>query len=125
MSVLCSQMLIILARPTYETSVTGRFKTICDRIGPSHDITFRKAAYDEGKAAGKPESELPDVRSFQKRTAALISVGGSPTENWIALTLPMMYEFTFPLGIDVIDSVEYYGAMAHESVVGNLKMMER
>ena len=116
---------LILACPTYETSVTGRFKTICDRIGPSHDITFRKAAYEEGKAAGKPESELPDARTFKKRTAALISVGGAMTENWIALTLPMMYEFTFPLGIDVVDSVEYYGAMAHESVLGNPEMMER
>lgn len=116
---------VILACPTYETSVTGRFKTICDRIGPSHDITFRKAAYDEGKAAGKPEDKLPDARSFRKRTAALISVGGAMTENWIALTLPMMYEFTFPLAIDVIDAVEYYGAMAHESVVGYPEMMER
>lgn len=116
---------VILACPTYETSVTGRFKTICDRIGPSHDITFRKAAYDEGKAADKPEATLPDVRSFKKRTAALISVGGAMTENWIALTMPMMYEFTFPLGIDVIDTVEYYGAMAHESVVGYPEMMER
>lgn len=116
---------VILACPTYETSVTGRFKTICDRIGPSHDITFRKGAYDEGKAAGKPESELPDARSFKKRQAALISVGGAMTENWIALTLPMMYEFTFPLAIDVIDTVEYYGAMATENVAGNPEMMER
>lgn len=116
---------VILACPTYETSVTGRFKTICDRIGPSHDITFRKAAYDEGKAAGKPESQLPDVRSFKKRSAALISVGGAMTENWIALTLPMMYEFTFPMAIDVIDTVEYYGAMACENVAGNPQMMER
>jgi multimeric flavodoxin WrbA len=116
---------VILACPTYETSVTGRFKTICDRIGPSHDITFRKAAYDEGIAAGKPESELPDTRSFKKRTAALISVGGAMTENWIALTMPMMYEFTFPMGIDVVDTVEYYGAMAHESVLGYPEMMER
>lgn len=116
---------VILACPTYETSVTGRFKTICDRIGPSHDITFRKAAYDEGKEKGLPEEKLPDARSFKKRTAALISVGGAMTENWIALTLPMMYEFTFPLDIDVIDTVEYYGAMAHESVVGYPEMMER
>ncbi len=116
---------LIVACPTYETSVTGRFKTICDRIGPSHDITFRKAAYDEGLAAGKPESALPDARSFKKRSAALISVGGAMTENWIALTLPMMYEMTFPLGIDVIDTVEYYGAMAHESVLGYPEMMER
>jgi len=116
---------VILACPTYETSVTGRFKTICDRIGPSHDITFRKAAYEEGKAAGKPESQLPDVRSFKKRSAALISVGGAMTENWIALTMPMMYEFTFPLAIDVIDTVEYYGAMACENVAGNPQMLER
>lgn len=116
---------VILACPTYETSVTGRFKTICDRIGPSHDITFRKAAYEEGKAAGKPESELPDARSFKKRTGALISVGGAMTENWIALTMPMMFEFTFPMAIDVVDTVEYYGAMAHESVVGYPEMMER
>ncbi len=116
---------VILTCPTYETSVTGRFKTICDRIGPSHDITFRKAAYEEGLAAGKPEESLPDTRTFKKRTAALIAVGGAMTENWIALTLPMMYEFTFPLGIDVIDTVEYYGAMAHESVVGYPEMMAR
>lgn len=116
---------IILACPTYETSVTGRFKTICDRIGPSHDITFRKAAYEAGLAVGKPMETLPDVRAFKKRTAALISVGGAMTENWIALTLPMMYEFTFPLGIDVIDAVEYYGAMAHESVLGYPEMMNR
>ena len=116
---------VILACPTYETSVTGRFKTICDRIGPSHDITFRKAAYDEGKAAGKPESELPDARAFKKRSAALISVGGAMTENWIALTMPMMYEFTFPMAIDVVDTVEYYGAMACENVAGNPEMMKR
>ena len=116
---------LILACPTYETSVTGRFKTICDRIGPSHDITFRKAAYDEGIAAGRPASQLPDARSFKKRSAALISVGGAMTENWIALTLPMMYEFTFPMGIDVVDAVEYYGAMACENVAGNPQMLDR
>lgn len=116
---------LIIACPTYETSVTGRFKTICDRIGPSHDITFRKAAYDEGKAAGKPEEKLPDVRSFKKRSAALISVGGAMTENWIALTLPTMFEMTFSLGIDVIDTYEYYGAMAHESILGNPPVLER
>ncbi|MDO4622821.1 MAG: flavodoxin family protein [Eubacteriales bacterium] len=116
---------VILACPTYETSVTGRFKTICDRIGPSHDITFRKALYDQGVEAGWPEEKLPDTRSFKKRQAALISVGGAMTENWIALTLPMMYEFTFPMAIDVVDTVEYYGAMAHESVLGYPEMMDR
>jgi hypothetical protein len=47
------------------------------------------------------------------------------TENWIALTLPMMYEFTFPMAIDVIDTVEYYKAMATENVAGHPQMMAR
>ena len=42
-------MLSIVGSPTYVLSPTGRFKTVCDRIGPSHDITFRKATYEEGK----------------------------------------------------------------------------
>ena len=41
--------------------------------------------------------------SRKKRVGALITSGGTMTQNWIALTVPMMYEFTFPLGIDVID----------------------
>lgn len=116
---------LIVGSPTYETSPTGRFKTVCDRLGPSHDITFRKATYDEGKAAGKPDSELPDVRSFKKRVGALISVGGAMTENWLAFMKPIMYEITLSMGIDVIDIHEYWGAMAYEHVLGNEKEMAR
>lgn len=116
---------VIVGSPTYETSPTGRFKTVCDRIGPSHDITFRKATYEEGKAAGKSEEELPDIRSFKKRVGALISVGGAMTQNWLAFMLPIMYEFTLSMGIDVIDMHEYWGAMAYEHVLGNESEMER
>ena len=41
------------------------------------------------------------------------------TKNWLAFMLPTMYEFTMSMGIDVIDMHEYYGAMAHEHVLGN------
>ena len=116
---------VIVGSPTYEMSPTGRFKTVCDRIGPSHDITFRKATYEEGLAAGKDPADLPDVRSFKKRVGALISVGGAMTKNWLAFMLPTMYEFTMSMGIDVIDMHEYYGAMAHEHVLGNEAEMER
>lgn len=116
---------VIVGSPTYEMSPTGRFKTVCDRIGPSHDITFRKATYEEGLAAGKDPANLPDVRSFRKRVGALISVGGAMTKNWLAFMLPTMYEFTMSMGIDVIDMHEYYGAMAHEHVLGNEAEMER
>lgn len=116
---------IIVGSPTYVLSPTGRFKTICDRIGPSHDITFRKAAYEEGVKAGKPLAQLPDERSFKPRVGALLSVGGAMTQNWLAFMLPTMYEITMSMGIDVIDMHEYYGAMAHEHVLGNEKEMQR
>src|SRR5699024_3760647 len=116
---------VIVGSPTYDTSPTGRFNTVCDRIGPSHDITFRKATYDEGIAAGKPADQLPDPRSFKKRVGALISVGGAMTKNWLAFMLPLMYEFTMSMGIDVVDMHEYHGAMAYEHVLGNENEMER
>ncbi len=116
---------VIVGSPTYVLSPTGRFKTVCDRIGPSHDITFRKATYEEGKAAGKPAEKLPDERSFKKRVGALVSVGGAMTKNWLAFMLPTMYEFTMSMGIDVVDMHEYHGAMAHEHVLGNAPEMER
>ena len=116
---------LVVACPTFECSPTGSFKTVCDRFGPSHDITFRRAAYDEGLAAGKPEDKLPDVRSFKKRVGALISVGGAMTKNWLAFMLPVMYEITMSMGIDVIDLNEYHGAMAYEHVLGNEYQMQR
>lgn len=116
---------VIVGSPTYVLSPTGRFKTVCDRIGPSHDITFRKAAYEEGKASGKEETELPDSRSFKKRVGALVSVGGAMTKNWLAFMLPTMYEFPMSMGIDVVDMHEYHGAMAYEHVLGNEAEMER
>lgn len=116
---------LIVASPTYVLSPTGTFKTVCDRIGPSHDITFRQSAYEAGTAAGKPAEKLPDPRSFNPRVAALISVGGAMTKNWLSFMLPTMYELTMPMGIDVVDLFEYHGAMAFEHVVGNLPVMER
>lgn len=116
---------VIVACPTFVLSPTGLFKTVCDRIGPSHDITFRKVAYDEGKAAGKDESQLLDARSFKNRVGALISVGGAITKNWLSFMLPTMYEITMSMGIDVVDMHEYFGAMEYESVVGNEKEIQR
>ena len=116
---------VIVGSPTYVMSPTGKFKIICDRLGPSHDVSFRKAAYDEGIAAGKAADQLPDARAFKPRVGAFISVGGAMTKNWLAFMLPTMYEFTMSIGVDVIDMFEYHGAMAYEHVVGNPRVMER
>lgn len=116
---------VIIASPTFEMLPTGTFKTVCDRIGPSHDITFRKAAYDEGLAAGKPEDQLPDKRSFKPRVGALISVGGAMTENWLAFMIPTMYAMPMSMDIKIVDTYQYHGAMAYPHVVGNEPVMER
>lgn len=116
---------VLVGSPTYVLSPTGRFKTVCDRIGPSHDITFRKSAYEEGIKAGKEKNKLPDERSFKKRIGAFVSVGGAMTKNWLSFMLPIMYEFTMSMGIDVIDMHEYHGAMAYEHVLGNKSEMKR
>ncbi len=116
---------LIIASPTYVLSPTGMFKTVCDRIGPSHDITFREATFKEGVEQGKSIESLPDPRSFKPRVAALISVGGAMTKNWLSFMLPTMYEITMSMGTDVIDIHEYHGAMAHEHVLGNTDQMER
>lgn len=116
---------VIVGSPTYVLSPTGRFKTVCDRIGPSHDITFRKSAYEDGIKAEKEKDKLPDERSFKKRVGVLLSVGGAMTKNWLSFMLPTMYEFTMSMGIDVIDMHEYFGAMAYEHVLGNEAEMKR
>ena len=116
---------MIVACPTYVLSPTGRFKTVCDRIGPSHDLTFRDAAIKEGKEAGVDPAKLPDPRSLKPRVGALISVGGAMTQNWLSFMLPTMYEITMSMGVDVVDMHEYYGAMAYNHVLGNEKEMAR
>ena len=116
---------VIIGSPVYEFTPTGNFKVWCDRLGPSHDVSFRKTAYEAGLAAGKDKSQLPDERSFKKRVGALITVGGAMTENWLSLALPSMYAMCGSSGIDVIDAYKYYGAMACEHVLGNEPVMQR
>lgn len=116
---------IIMGSPVYETSPSGTFKTFCDRMGPSHDVSFLQEAYKERKAAGKSGSDLPDERAFKTRVGCLIGVGGAMTKNWTVMTTPIMYECMMSTGVDVIDTHVYYGAMAVEHVLGNPEQMAR
>lgn len=116
---------VIVGSPTYEFAPTGNFKVVCDRIGPSHDKTFRGPAIEAGQKEGKDPAYYPDTRSIKPRVGALITVGGARTENWLSLSLPNMFEFTMPMGIDVIDKYKYFGAMNIEHVLGRPDVMER
>lgn len=116
---------VIVGSPTYEFTPTGNFKTVCDRIGPSHDMTFRGPAIEKGVEEGRDALTYPDARSMKPRVGALITVGGARTENWLSFSLPTMYAFTFPMGIDVIDKYKYFGAMNVEHVLGRPEVMDR
>ncbi len=116
---------LIFGCPTFEMTPTGTFKTVCDRIGPSHDISFRKVAIEEGLAAGKSPEELPDQRCLKPRVGAFFSVGGAMTKNWLSFMLPTMYCMTMSMGVDIVDTYEYFGAMAYNHVVGNQPVMDR
>lgn len=67
----------------------------------------------------------PDARSMKKRVGVLLTVGGARTENWLSFAMPSMFEFTMPLGIDVIDKYQYHGAMNIQHVLGRPDVMER
>ncbi len=47
------------------------------------------------------------------------------TRNWIVFTLPTMFALPMTMGFDVVDTYEYWGAMAYNNVVGNEPVMER
>ena len=116
---------LIVCTPTYECGPSGLYRTVCDRIGPSHDVSFRKTAFEDGIAKGKSIEELPDERSLKKRVGALLTVGGARTANWLSFTIPTMYAMTLSLGIDVIDTYRYVGAMSTQHVTGRPDILDR
>lgn len=122
---LMSSDALIIGSPIYETSPTGNFKVFCDRIGPSHDVTFRIPAYEKAIEEGFEPKQTPDERSKKKRVAAFITNGGARTENWLDFGTPIMYQFTFPMGVDVIDKYKYVGAMDVVNVIGRPDILER
>lgn len=116
---------VIIGSPVYETSPSGTFKNFCDRMGPSHDVSFLKEAHEERKNAGKTGKDLPDERAFQTRIGCIVACGGALTRNWTSMTIPIMYECMMSTGVDVIDTHVYYGAMEVEHVLGAPEQMGR
>lgn len=89
---------LVIGSPIYEMGATGLYKTLNDRMGPSHDLAFRMIAQKihEEKGVGTG----PDPRSFKPRVSALFAVGGS---DWTQFALPMMQVLVMPLQATVVD----------------------
>ncbi|MCL5734128.1 MAG: flavodoxin family protein [Actinobacteria bacterium] len=93
---------LVLGSPIYEKSPTGLFKTLEDRMGPSHDQGFRIVAQKIREEKGITTGTGPDPRAFKPRAASLIAVGGS---EWDTLALPIMGMFCLTMQMTVVDQI--------------------
>jgi multimeric flavodoxin WrbA len=116
---------VIVGAPVFVVTPTGLFKTVCDRLGPSHDLGFRIEAKRIGIAKGKEKEKLPDERSFKRRVGGLVSVGGSINPEWLSMGLPLMNLIAFPSHIKIVDQMELIGANHYGNVVQNEKQLGR
>jgi len=106
---------LIISAPVYIVAPPGLLKLINDRLGPSHDLAWREEARKINEAKGKGKG--PDPRSFKKRVAGFISVGGASTPHWVTLGLPLMHLFTFPSHIKVVDQMQVTATTEYGNVV--------
>lgn len=97
--VLSSDGLIYVA-PMFENAVPGTYKIMCDRMGPSHDVTFLRAAKAMREAEGRPSGI--DERWFKPRAVAFIGHGGS---EWSYLSFPTLAVPAVSMGMDIVDYV--------------------
>jgi multimeric flavodoxin WrbA len=100
---------LILASPIFVLTPAGLVKDLCDRFGPSHDVTFRRQAKKIRAARGITKGEGPDERSFKKRVGGFITVGGATTSYPLSLGLPLMNLFTFSMKIKNVDQMQVMG----------------
>ena len=111
---------IIVSTPVYIMSPSGYFKTLCDRFGPSHDVGFAEVS----KAMHGGVSEF-DQRIYKRRIGGFISVGGAPLANWTPMGLPLMYQFTFPMNVHVLDQMQVLSAGNSGQVLFQGKTIQR
>lgn len=113
---------LILGSPIYEKGATGLLKTLNDRFGPSHDVAMRTIARNMRKEKGITTGKGPDERTFKKRAASLIAVGGS---EWDTLALPMLYLVTLPFQMHVVDQILVNWTGLPRNVVFNEDALKR
>ena len=116
---------VIVGAPVYVLGPNGLLKVVADRMGPTHDVSWRIEAKLIRENTGRTAGKGPDERAFKKRVAGLISVGGATTPHWASLGLPLMHFITFPPAVQVIDQVQYLGTAAVGNFVLTPERLER
>jgi multimeric flavodoxin WrbA len=99
---------IILGAPVYALTPPGYLKTIEDRVlGPHVDLSGMRARIKSGgRNPFNGEKSFTDDRVFKPRVGGLISDGGASSLHWLSFGLALLYTFTFPPNIQVIDHLQ-------------------
>lgn len=92
---------LIFVAPMFEKAAPATYKMMCDRMGPSHDVTFRRFAYDRRMARG--EDPRIDPRWFVSRPVSFIGHGGS---EWSHLSYPSLSSPAISMGLDIVDRLQ-------------------
>lgn len=93
---------LIFVAPMFEKAVPANYKLMCDRMGPSHDVTFQRFAYDRRVARG--EDPRIDSRWFVSRPVSFIGHGGS---EWSQLSYPTMASPAISCGLTIVDRLQF------------------
>lgn len=113
---------LIVGSPIYEKTPQGLLKILNDRMGPSHDLAFRMIAQKIREEKGITTGKGPDPRSFKPKAAAIFGVGGS---DWTTLTLPLLFMFTQPMNLTVLDQKIYNWTALPGVVAFNEEYLQR
>lgn len=65
---------ILFVDPIFESGCSGLFKTVCDRVGPGHDLSMNIVGDKISKEKGGPGV---DPRFMEKRVTSYVGIGGS------------------------------------------------
>ena len=118
---ICSSDALLFGAPMYEQAPPGQYKIMCDRFGPSHDVTIVKHIYDARVEAGI--DPVYDPRYFIHRPAAFFGVGGS---EWSHMGFPSLGIPAIPLGLKIVDREQFEwnrGILCYEDKIQRLRQM--
>jgi multimeric flavodoxin WrbA len=118
---------LIISAPIYARSIPGTLRLLGDRLlGPNADAAFVEELLALQRAGSAPAVPFRvDERVLKPRVAAFIAVGGSLTEHWKTLALPLMHSFTFSMHMAVVDQVVFAGAGSPRSIVLDEAALQR
>jgi multimeric flavodoxin WrbA len=118
---------VIYSAPIYSRTIPGKLRLLTDRVfGPHADVGFIRLLIEREQAGNPaPVPFTPDERALRDRVAGFIAVGGSLTDQWKTLALPMMHSLVFSMRDGVVDQIVLEGAGTPQSIVLYPAALER